>query len=75
MAFLQLIRIIVQARTGNNDFTDDPDRHKILEAPTEVFDHFKPQMLPDIETTQVLTKAFFVHVRFFCLVKLLITDP
>lgn len=62
LAYLQLIRIIVQARTGSNDFTDDPDRHKILEAPTEVLDNFKPQILPDIETTRVLTDAFFIHV-------------
>lgn len=62
LAYLQLIRIIVQARTGTNNFTEDPSRHKILEATTETLPHFKPQILPDKETAYCLIDAFFSHV-------------
>lgn len=67
LAYLQLIRVIVQARLapGDHEFVNDPDRHKILEAPTEVLLPFKPHILPDRPTARVLIDAFFAQVGPF----------
>ncbi|ROT40377.1 hypothetical protein SODALDRAFT_321744 [Sodiomyces alkalinus F11] len=64
LAYLQLIRIIVETRTGPNDFTLDPSRHKIMEVTTSVPPHIKlPHMLPDREAADILVESFFKNTR------------
>ncbi|TEA21141.1 putative transcriptional regulatory protein [Colletotrichum sidae] len=62
LAYLQLIRMIVEASTGPSDFTLDPSRHKIMEATTAVpADIRPPNILPDRETANALVESFFTN--------------
>lgn len=64
LAYLQLIRMIVETRTGPNTFTMDPNRHKIMESSITLPPKMTrtPQLLPDRETARVLVDSFFTHV-------------
>ncbi|GKT43884.1 uncharacterized protein ColSpa_04065 [Colletotrichum spaethianum] len=64
LAYLQLIRMIVEASVGPSDFTMDPSRHKIMEAtivmPTDIR---PPHILPDRDTANALVDSFFTNTH------------
>ncbi|KAH7328545.1 fungal-specific transcription factor domain-containing protein [Stachybotrys elegans] len=60
LAYLQLIRMIVAVSDGSSDFTNDPNRHMIMEAlvpPTENVLY----LLPDRDTAIILVESYFVN--------------
>ncbi|EGY14922.1 fungal specific transcription factor domain-containing protein [Verticillium dahliae VdLs.17] len=62
LAYLQLIRMIVETRTGPNDFTTDPSRHKIMEPTISMPANVRPShILPDQETAKILVASFFTN--------------
>ena len=64
LAFLQILRTIVETTVGECPFTTDPARHHIAETrlklPADV--HLTHQ-LPPKQIALILVDAFFVHVR------------
>ncbi|KAF9874032.1 hypothetical protein CkaCkLH20_08404 [Colletotrichum karsti] len=66
LAYLQLIRMIVEARTGPSEFTMDPSRHKIMEATIAMPANIRPpHILPDRDTANALVESFFTNTRGF----------
>ncbi|KAF6834287.1 fungal specific transcription factor domain-containing protein [Colletotrichum musicola] len=64
LAYLQLIRMIVEASTGPSDFTLDPSRHKIMEATIAMPANIRPpHILPDRETADALVDSFFTNTH------------
>ncbi|CRK21799.1 hypothetical protein BN1708_013227 [Verticillium longisporum] len=64
LAYLQLIRMIVETRTGPNDFTTDPSRHKIMEPTISMPANVRPShILPDQETAKILVASFFTNTH------------
>lgn len=64
LSYLQLIRMIVYNTTGPSAFTDDPNRHHILEPATSITPNsMVPYMLPDRDVTDFLVESYFVNVR------------
>ncbi|KAL0931765.1 fungal specific transcription factor domain-containing protein [Colletotrichum truncatum] len=64
LAYLQLIRMIVEASTGPSDFTLDPSRHKIMEATIAMPANIRPpHILPDRDTANALVESFFTNTH------------
>ncbi|KAK0381486.1 fungal specific transcription factor domain-containing protein [Colletotrichum limetticola] len=64
LAYLQLIRMIVEASVGPSDFTLDPSRHKIMEATSAIPDSIRPpHILPDRDTANALLDSFFTNTH------------
>ncbi|KAK2013186.1 fungal-specific transcription factor [Colletotrichum eremochloae] len=64
LAYLQLIRMIVEASVGPSDFTLDPSRHKIMEATIAMPANIRPpHILPDRDTANALIDSFFTNTR------------
>ncbi|OLN94008.1 Filamentous growth regulator 27-like protein 1, partial [Colletotrichum chlorophyti] len=64
LAYLQLIRMIVDASVGPSDFTLDPSRHKIMEATIAMPANIRPpHILPDRGTANALVDSFFVNTH------------
>ncbi|KAK1963511.1 hypothetical protein LY78DRAFT_683234 [Colletotrichum sublineola] len=62
LAYLQLIRMIVEASVGPSDFTLDPSRHKIMEATIAMPANIRPpHILPDRDTANALIDSFFTN--------------
>ncbi|KAK1983766.1 fungal-specific transcription factor domain-containing protein [Colletotrichum cereale] len=62
LAYLQLIRMIVEASVGPSDFTLDPSRHKIMEATIVMPANIRPpHILPDRDTADALVDSFFTN--------------
>ncbi|EFQ28571.1 fungal specific transcription factor domain-containing protein [Colletotrichum graminicola] len=58
LAYLQLIRMIVEASVGPSDFTLDPNRHKIMEATITMPANIRPpHILPDRDTANAMTRG------------------
>lgn len=57
--------MIVFNTTGPSAFTDDPNRHHILEPAASITpSSMVPYMLPGRDITIVLVESYFVNVRF-----------
>ncbi|WQF75939.1 hypothetical protein CDEST_00953 [Colletotrichum destructivum] len=64
LAYLQLIRMIVEASVGPSDFTMDPSRHKIMEATIVMPANVRPpHILPDRDTANALVESFFTNTH------------
>ncbi|OHF02719.1 fungal specific transcription factor domain-containing protein [Colletotrichum orchidophilum] len=64
LAYLQLIRMIVEASVGPSDFTMDPSRHKIMEATSAIPTNIRPpHILPDRDTANALLDSFFTNTH------------
>ncbi|GKT53436.1 fungal specific transcription factor domain-containing protein [Colletotrichum tofieldiae] len=64
LAYLQLIRMIVEASVGPSDFTMDPSRHKIMEATIVMPTNIRPpHILPDRDTANALVNSFFTNTH------------
>ncbi|KAK1847021.1 fungal specific transcription factor domain-containing protein [Colletotrichum chrysophilum] len=62
LAYLQLIRMIVEASAGPSEFTEDPSRHKIMEATIAMPANIQtPHILPDRDTANALVESFFTN--------------
>ncbi|OTB20264.1 hypothetical protein K445DRAFT_17549 [Daldinia sp. EC12] len=62
LAYLQLIRIIVENVSGPSDFTDDPQRHNIVENRIELSQDTRlTGVLPDRNTADILVESFFIN--------------
>ncbi|KAI0115046.1 fungal-specific transcription factor domain-containing protein [Daldinia grandis] len=62
LAYLQLIRIIVENVSGASRFTDDPLRHNIVENSIQLPPGTRlTGALPDRKTADVLVESFFVN--------------
>ncbi|KAK2004839.1 fungal-specific transcription factor domain-containing protein [Colletotrichum falcatum] len=62
LAYLQLIRMIVEASVGPSDFTLDPSRHKIMEATIAMPANIRPpHILPDRDTANAMIDSFFTN--------------
>ncbi|KAK2064494.1 fungal-specific transcription factor domain-containing protein [Colletotrichum caudatum] len=64
LAYLQFIRMIVEASVGPSDFTLDPSRHKIMEATIAMPANIRPpHILPDRDTANAMVDSFFTNTR------------
>jgi hypothetical protein len=64
LSFLQLLRMMVETVAGPSLFTNDPQRHKIVEGQYSLPSGYRPtQLLPDIQTAQALVEAFFINTH------------
>jgi hypothetical protein len=64
LAFLQLLRLMVDSVAGPSPFTTDPRRHKIVEAQLSIPSNARfTHLLPDKQTAYVLVDAFFVNTQ------------
>ncbi|KAI1808443.1 fungal-specific transcription factor domain-containing protein [Daldinia bambusicola] len=62
LAYLQLIRIIVESVYGPSSFTDDPERHNFVENRIELPSGTRPTgVLPDRKTADILVESFFTN--------------
>ncbi|UKZ63446.1 uncharacterized protein TrAtP1_004676 [Trichoderma atroviride] len=62
LSYLQLIRMIVFNTTGPSAFTDDPNRHHILEPAASITPSaMVPYMLPNRDVTNFLVESYFVN--------------
>ncbi|KAK6452172.1 hypothetical protein FP744_10008423 [Trichoderma asperellum] len=62
LSYLQLIRMIVYNTTGPSPFTDDPNRHHILEPAASITpSSMVPYMLPNRDVTNFLVESYFVN--------------
>jgi hypothetical protein len=86
LSFLQLLRMMVETVAGPSLFTNDPQRHKIVEGQYSLPSGYRPtQLLPDFQTAQALVEAFFINThgllqvferdRFFALLDRCYADP
>ncbi|KEY70244.1 hypothetical protein S7711_04353 [Stachybotrys chartarum IBT 7711] len=63
LAFLQLIRMLVEQKAGSSDFTLDPDRHKIMEESVKLpLIASGPYGMPSKEDAFVLVESYFTNV-------------
>ncbi|KAL7950432.1 fungal-specific transcription factor domain-containing protein [Trichoderma barbatum] len=64
LSYLQLIRMIVFNTTGESAFTDDPNRHHILEPVTaNPPNSMIPYMLPNRDVSNFLAQSYFVNTN------------
>lgn len=64
LSFLQLIRMMVESVSGQNPFTTDPRRHKILESQLSLPANTRNSLLiPHKTTALILTEAFFTNTH------------
>ncbi|KAM9875437.1 fungal specific transcription factor domain-containing protein [Verticillium dahliae] len=77
LAYLQLIRMIVETRTGPIDFTLEPSRHKFMEATINMPTHIRsPLILPEKETANILITSFLpIRPSFEASVDACYSDP
>lgn len=63
LSYLQLIRVIIEGVVGPSPFTQDPQRHRIVEN-TIVLPHNiqLTRLLPDKTTACILLEAYFINV-------------
>ncbi|KAH9900607.1 hypothetical protein F4778DRAFT_151498 [Xylariomycetidae sp. FL2044] len=62
LSYLQYIRLIVYGVLGNCDFTEDPNRHRIMEKKILLSGEVRPTgVLPDQKTARVLADSFFIN--------------
>jgi hypothetical protein len=55
--------MIVYNTTGSSAFTDDPNRHHILEPATSITPtSMIPYMLPNRDVTNFLVESYFINV-------------
>ena len=58
--------MIVESSVGSSEFTEDPSRHKIVEATITVPPSTGPAyILPDRHAASVLVEAYFINVSIF----------
>jgi len=63
LSFLQLIRTIVDHVAGPSDFTQDPQRHRIVENTITLPKNIRrTHLLPDRQIANVLVDAYFTNV-------------
>ncbi|KAK6585424.1 hypothetical protein PZA11_002151 [Diplocarpon coronariae] len=66
LSFLQLIRMIVENVSGPSRFTQDPNRHRIVENTASLPPGTRhTHLLPDRETADVLVESYFTNVNGF----------
>ncbi|KAI0180480.1 fungal-specific transcription factor domain-containing protein [Hypoxylon sp. FL1284] len=66
LSYLQLIRMIVSSVAGDSEFTQDIERHNIVENTIQLAHGVKPTgVLPDRNTANVLIESFFVNTSGF----------
>lgn len=64
LSFLQLLRMMVETVAGPSQFTNDPNRHKIVEGQFSLPSGYRhTHLLPDLETARVLADSFFVNTH------------
>lgn len=64
LAFLQLLRMMVETVVGPSPFTNDPRRHKIVEGQFSLPPGYRhTHLLPDLQTAHVLVDAFFINTH------------
>ncbi|KAH8719215.1 fungal-specific transcription factor domain-containing protein [Phaeosphaeriaceae sp. PMI808] len=64
LSFLQLLRMMVETVAGSSAFTNDPQRHKIVEGQYSLPSGYQhTQLLPDLQTAHVLVEAFFINTH------------
>ncbi|OTB08588.1 hypothetical protein M426DRAFT_7328 [Hypoxylon sp. CI-4A] len=66
LSYLMLIRMIVGSVSGSSTFTEDPNRHNILENVIELPPRAKPSyLLPNKATADILIDSFFTNTSGF----------
>ncbi|PBP24323.1 hypothetical protein BUE80_DR004639, partial [Diplocarpon rosae] len=64
LSFLQVIRMIVENVSGPSRFTQDPNRHRIVENTASLPANTRhTHLLPDRETANVLVESYFTNVN------------
>ena len=57
--------MVVESLNGPSPFTQDPNRHRLMEATVSLPTHIKPStILPDRQTANVLVESYFTNVLY-----------
>lgn len=66
LSYLQLVRMIVSSVAGDSDFTQDNERHNIVENIIQLPQGIQPTgILPDRKTADILVDSFFINTSGF----------
>ncbi|XXH04657.1 hypothetical protein Hte_011076 [Hypoxylon texense] len=66
LSYLQLIRMIVSSVAGESQFTQDNERHNIVENAIQLPKDIRPTgVLPDRKTADILVDSFFINTSGF----------
>jgi len=69
LSFLQLIRLTVESVAGRSPFTDDPNRHRIVENTKGLPANIRhTHLLPDKETANILVQSFMRNVGLLLII-------
>lgn len=75
LSFLSCVRMIVEGEDGCSEFTNDPNRHNLMETVCPSPDGTEPaHMLPDREIVEILVQSYFTHVWSIPVNTIILTD-